>query len=147
MKKTVLIFLVLALSLCLASCSTPSGVEAPAPVRTEFPTPAPTEAPTPEPTEDPMAGWMEVGYGVWIPEIPFQDWDGQMQDNINCYTMFINDFDADAFHAYAQSLPGFGYELEVLSDSEYSATDPEGNSLFLWDRGDGKGEISVYKAK
>lgn len=56
MKKTILLFLSLALALSLAACGggkTPAATQTPAPAPTAEPTPTPEPESTPEPTEDP----------------------------------------------------------------------------------------------
>ena len=107
---------------------------------------ASTEAPvtTVATTEDPHAGWTWLLGEVYIPDLPFEDWSGQNQDNISCFTVFIKSRNSAAFHAYAQSLTDFGYSVEKRDDYSYKAIDPAGRTVHLTDPKNGYMQISVY---
>lgn len=141
--KRFLIFLLLIAMLCMAGCdkgSNDKNADTP-PVGSVT---KPTEEPTEAPTEDPHAGWIWLLGDVYIPELPFTDWEGQNQDNIRCYTVFIKSNNSAAFHTYAQSLTDFGYNIEQNESFSYKGTDPEGRSIHLTDHENGRMEISVY---
>ncbi|MBQ9148938.1 MAG: hypothetical protein IJX69_05145 [Oscillospiraceae bacterium] len=98
----------------------------------------------PPTTEDPYAGWIQVFGYIYIPNLPFEDWEVQNQDNISCITVFIESRDSEAFHAYAQSLPDFGYTIEQTEPNYYRGTDPEGRRISLFDPENGFMQISIY---
>jgi len=145
--KRFLIFLLLIAMLCMVGCGKDSDDKnsdtTPVGGVTQS-TKAPTEEPTEAPTEDPHAGWIWLLGDVYIPELPFTDWEGQNQDNIRCYTVFIKSNNSAAFHTYAQSLTDFGYNIEQNESFSYKGTDPEGRSIHLTDHENGRMEISVY---
>ena len=97
-----------------------------------------------ESSKDPYEGWTLVFGKIYIPNLPFSDWEGQNQDNINCYTIFINSRDSAAFHAYVKSLPDFGYTIEQLNSYEYKGTDPEDRKMHFTDPQNGWMQISIY---
>lgn len=90
------------------------------------------------------AGWTWLIGEVYIPDLPFTDWEGQNQDNISLYTVFIESRDSAKFHAYAKSLADFGYKLEQTESYYYSGTDPEGRKTSLSDPGNGFMEINIF---
>ncbi len=139
--KKLLAFSLLITLLCMTACSTGNADETPVggiDVSTEAPV---TTAVT---TEDPHAGWTWLLGEVYIPDLPFEDWSGQNQDNISCFTVFIKSRNSAAFHAYAQSLTDFGYSVEKSDDYSYRAIDPEGRKVLLTDPENGYMQISVY---
>lgn len=97
-----------------------------------------------EPVEDPHEGWTQVFGEVYVPDLPFEDWDGQNQDNINCFTIFIHSRNSAAFHTYAQSLADFGYTIEQTESFSYSGTDPEGRKVSLTDHENGYMQFAIY---
>ena len=93
---------------------------------------------------DPHEGWTKVFGNIYIPNLPFEKWDGENQDNINRFTIYINSNDSAAFHAYVQSLPDFGYTIEQLNGNEYKGTDPENRRMHFTDPQNGFMQISIY---
>ena len=81
---------------------------------------------------------------MYIPDLPFEDWAGQNQDNISCFTVFIKSRNSAAFHTYANSLTDFGYTIEQTESYSYSGTDPDGRKISLTDHENGQMQISVY---
>ena len=100
--------------------------------------------PEEESTPDPHEGWTWLISDVYIPDLPFSDWGGQNQDNINCYTVYIKSYNSSAFHEYAKSLADFGYTLEQTESYSYRGTDPENRSISLTDHENGQMQISIY---
>lgn len=94
--------------------------------------------------EDPHKGWTWLLGDVYIPDLPFSDWEGGNQDNISCFTIYIKSHDSAAFHAYAQSLADFGYTIEQTESYSYAGTDPENRSIHLTDHENGQMQISIY---
>lgn len=144
--KRILIFLLLIVALCITSCSngnTTTGADE-APVGGITPSAeASTEAAESSP-EDPHKGWTWLLGDVYIPDLPFNDWEGGNQDNISCFTIYIKSYNSAAFHAYAQSLTDFGYTIEQTESYAYSGTDPENRSIHLTDHENGQMQISIY---
>lgn len=141
MKKS-LIFLLLIAMLCTTACGVIGDKNADA---NEDTAPEKDAAVLTEPpTEDPHAGWTWLLGEVYIPDLPFEDWAGQNQDNISCFTIFIKSHDSAAFHNYVQSLEEFGYTIEQRESFSYSGTDPEGREMFFTDHENGRMEISIY---
>ncbi len=95
-------------------------------------------------TEDPHEGWTWLLGEVYIPDLPFENWEGQNQDNISCYTIFISSHDSAAFHTYVQSLTDFGYTIEQTESYSYTGTDPENRSIHFTDHENGQMQISIY---
>ena len=141
--KKLLIFLLLIAMLSMAACDTGSNDD-----KTADPTAGgittPTQAPTQAPTEDPHKGWSQVLGEIYIPEITFAEWDVQNQDNIRCVTVFIESRNTSAFHAYAKSLPDFGYAIEADTSYSYEGTDPEGRNVRLTDYENGFMQFDIY---
>lgn len=143
--KKILIFLLLIAMLCTTACGVTDSNEDTAPENNaEVLTEAPTEDPTEPPTEDPHAGWTWLLADVYIPDLPFEDWSGQNQDNISCFTIFIRSKDSRAFRAYVQSLKEFGYTIVQKTGVSYEGTDPEGRKMFFTDHENGQMKITIY---
>lgn len=137
--KRIFVLLLLILALCITACSngnTTTGADE-----------APVGGITPSDessTEDPHEGWTWLIGEVYIPDLPFDDWAGQNQDNISCFTIFIKSHNSAAFHAYAQSLTDFGYTIEQTESYSYAGTDPANRSIHLTDHENGQMQISIY---
>lgn len=93
---------------------------------------------------DPHEGWTKVFGNIYIPNLPFEKWEGENQDNINRFTIYINSNDSAAFHAYVKSLPDFGYTIEQLNSYEYQGTDPENRKMHFTDPQNSFMQISIY---
>lgn len=95
-------------------------------------------------TEDPHKGWTQIFGNIYIPDLPFEDWEGQNQDNISCYTIFIKSNNSAAFHTYVQSLTEFGYTIEQTESYAYQGTDPENRDMHFTDHENGQMQIAIY---
>ena len=95
-------------------------------------------------TINPYEGWINVFGQIYIPELPFSDWEGGNQDNISCFTIYIRSNDSAAFHSYVQSLTDFGYTIEQNESYSYKGTDPENRTLHFTDFENGQMQISIY---
>ena len=138
--KKVLIFLLLIATLCMTACdggnaNTTSNM---APVGDI------TASTQDVSSEDPHKGWTLVFGTIYIPELPFSNWEGDNQDNISRYTIYIKSKDSAAFHTYAQSLANFGYNIEQTESYSYSGTDPENRRISLTDYENGQMQICIY---
>lgn len=143
--KKILLFLLLIAMLGMTACSSGSNDEnANADADANVTSADDINSSTQAETEDPHEGWTWLLGEVYIPDLPFEDWAGQNQDNISCYTIFIKSHNSDAFHAYAQSLTDFGYTIEQTESYYYKGTDPENRRISLTDHENGQMEISVY---
>ncbi len=164
MKKA-LIFLILIAMLCITACNSAGGdvsgdvsddasIEASADSSASSSEDTATtsvvnsedssQASSEESSKDPYEGWTKVFGNVYIPDLPFSDWKGQNQDNINCYKIFIESRDSATFHAYVQSLPDFGYTIEQLNSYEYKGTDPQNRTMYFTDPQNGWLYITIY---
>ena len=146
MKKTVAIILLVFVMLLCAACSSQENNEAVAGVTTsESPTTSSTEIPTTEPTKDPYEGWTRVaGYVMYMPNWPYEEWDTQNQDNIACYTVYIQSSDSALFHEYVQSLTDYGFSVEQTESYSYTVINPEGKKMYMTDHENGQINISFY---
>ncbi len=145
--KKILIFLLLVAMLCMTACDdADNDGNANVNVDTNTDTTPVGDVKLFEPVldEDPHEGWTLLIGEVYIPDLPFTDWAGQNQDNINCFTVFIKSNDSAKFHAYAQSLTDFGYTIEQTESYSYQGTDPENRSIYLTDHENGQMNISIY---
>lgn len=145
--KKILLFVLLLAVLCFTACddkANDANTELGAGSNTDMTPVGAVDETVEEPVEDPHEGWTKVFGDVYVPDLPFEDWDGQNQDNINCFTIFIHSRNSEAFHAYAQSLTDFGYTIEQKDDYYYSGTDPEGRSVSLFDPENGNMQFSIY---
>lgn len=97
-----------------------------------------------ESSADPYEGWTLVFGDIYIPDFPFEDWGGQNQDNISCYTIFIRSNNSAAFHSYVQSLTDFGYTIEKINGYSYKGTDPQNRSIHFTDHENGQMQIAIY---
>ena len=145
--KRILVFLLLTVMLCMTACNSASNdgnANLNADLNADMTPVGGITATTQATTEDPHEGWTWLLGEVYIPDLPFENWAGQNQDNISCFTVFIKSHNSDAFHAYAQSLTDFGYTIEQTESYSYSGSDPENRSIFLTDHENGQMQISVY---
>ena len=140
--KRILIFLLLVAMVGITACGSATTKEE-TPVGGIEPSAEASSAPASSP-EDPHKGWTWLLGDVYIPDLPFEDWTGQNQDNISCFTIFIKSHDSAAIHAYAQSLADFGYTIEQTESFSYAGTDPENRSIHLTDHENGQMQISIY---
>lgn len=141
--KKILVFLLLIAMLGMVACGKGNN-EKDANMTPVGGVTTPTEEPTEAPTEDPHKGWVKVFGEIYVPEITFAEWEVQNQDNIRCVTVFIESRNTSAFHTYAQSLPGFGYEIEADTDYSYAGKDPEGREILLTDYENGFMQFDIY---
>lgn len=139
--KKLLISLLLIAMLCMTACSNGSNDTN---TNSKADTAADVTTTAQVTTEDPHKGWTQVFGEVYVPELPFADWEGQNQDNISCFTIFIKSNDSAAFHDYANSLSDFGYAIEKVDEYSYSGTDPENRKIHLTNHENGQMEISIY---
>ena len=145
--KKILIFLLLIAIFCMAACDSErddGNADKNADMTPVDSVTTPKEEPAEAPTEDPHKGWTWLFGDIYIPDLPFADWEGQNQDNIRCYTVFISSNNSAAFHTYAQSLTDFGYTIEQNTSYSYEGTDPENRKIHLTDHENGQMKISIY---
>lgn len=139
--KKILISLLLVTMLCMTACAGKSNNEN---KNADTSTVSNVTTTAQATTEDPHKGWTQVFGEVYIPELPFSDWEGQNQDNISCFTIFIKSNDSAKFHDYANSLTDFGYTIEKIDDYSYSGTDPDNRKISLTNHENGQMQISIY---
>lgn len=149
MKKLFFAIVCLTMVVCLCACSG----EDKAPAVTSEPTAAATQEPTAEPT---YVGMNQV-YGVYIPEPPFANWEGTIQDNINCYEMvtFNAYYDPNSdgkyantqemFKAYAMSFADYGFTVSEVGENEYRAEGEGVKSIYMYCDNGGYAKISIYR--